>query len=158
MHFVDSITGRPNNYEIALKQIGEIIQYYSTSKLFPGFGFGAKVPPNTIVSHRFALNGKLEMPYCEGVEGLLYHYRQNITKVILYGPTNFSPIIEYTADIASKNTTSNNYFVLLIITDGVICDLEQTKRSIIRSSSLPMSIIISRCFLNYKKKLLIVIF
>lgn len=28
------------------------------------------------------------------------------------------------------------------LTDGTICDLEQTKRSIIRASSLPMSIII----------------
>ena len=51
-----------------------------------------------------------------------------IGKVILYGPTNFSPLIEYCSDIASKNTASNNYFILLIITDGVICDLEQTKR------------------------------
>ena len=35
-----------------------------------------------------------------------------------------------------------NYFVLLIITDGIITDLEETKRAIISASSLPMSIII----------------
>jgi hypothetical protein len=35
-----------------------------------------------------------------------------------------------------------NYFILLIITDGIICDMEDTKQSIIAASSLPMSIII----------------
>lgn len=114
--------------QIALRSIGDIIQYYNSTKQFPGFGFGAKVPPSTIVSHRFALNGCFEQPYCDGVSSLLYHYKQMIGKVILYGPTNFSPLIEYCSDIASKNTASNNYFILLIITDGVICDLEQTKR------------------------------
>ena len=47
--------------------------------------------------------------------------------MILYGPTNFSPIIEYTANIASKNTNSNNYFILLIITDGKVADFGESK-------------------------------
>lgn len=68
LHYLDTITGRPNSYEIAIKSLGEIIQYYNTSKLFPAFGFGAKVPPSQVVSHRFALNGVMEQPYCEGVE------------------------------------------------------------------------------------------
>ncbi|KAK4337237.1 hypothetical protein RND71_043542 [Anisodus tanguticus] len=142
LHFIDTITGRPNSYEIALRSIGEIIQYYNSTHQFPGFAFGAIVPPKTVVSHRFPLNGNMEQPYCEGVDQLIYWYRQCISKVILYGPTNFAPIIDYTADIASKNSNNKNYFVLLIITDGIICDMPQTIRSIIRSSSLPMSIII----------------
>jgi len=142
LHYIDQINGRPNSYEIALKSIGDIIQYYNSTKQYPGFGFGAKVAPHLPVSHRFALNGSMEQPYCDGVESLIHFYKQMIRQVILYGPTNFAPIIEYTADIASKNMHSNNYFILLIITDGVICDLENTKRSIIRASSLPMSIII----------------
>ena len=36
----------------------------------------------------------------------------------------------------------SNYFVLLIITDGVITDMPQTVQAIIYASSLPMSIII----------------
>ena len=35
-----------------------------------------------------------------------------------------------------------NYFVLLIITDGIITDMEDTKRSIVAAAGLPMSIII----------------
>ena len=35
-----------------------------------------------------------------------------------------------------------NYFVLLIITDGIINDIVETKRSIVQASGYPMSIII----------------
>ncbi|NWI63428.1 CPNE3 protein, partial [Todus mexicanus] len=34
------------------------------------------------------------------------------------------------------------YFILLIITDGVITDLDQTRTAIVNASKLPMSIII----------------
>ena len=35
-----------------------------------------------------------------------------------------------------------NYFVLLILTDGVISDIKETKAAIVHASALPMSIII----------------
>jgi len=35
-----------------------------------------------------------------------------------------------------------NYFVLLILTDGVITDMEQTREALVHASSLPMSVII----------------
>lgn len=37
---------------------------------------------------------------------------------------------------------SQQYFVLLIITDGVITDMDQTRSAIVNASRLPMSIII----------------
>ena len=38
--------------------------------------------------------------------------------------------------------SGDQYFVLLIITDGIITDLDQTKLSIVNACELPMSIII----------------
>ena len=35
-----------------------------------------------------------------------------------------------------------NYHILLILTDGVISDMDQTKAAIVEASALPMSIII----------------
>ena len=49
------------------------------------------------------------------------------------------PAIELVA-ILQQNAT--NYFVLLIITDGIITDMEETQRAIIAASHLPLSIII----------------
>jgi hypothetical protein len=40
------------------------------------------------------------------------------------------------------NGPEDKYFILLILTDGEIHDMEETKRSIVESSHLPLSIII----------------
>ncbi|RWS24915.1 copine-8-like isoform X1 [Leptotrombidium deliense] len=142
LHYIDRTSGRPNSYELALRSIGEIIQYYDNSGYFAGFGFGAKIPPNGEVSHEFALNGNPAHPYCNGVEDLVACYQRTLTSIKLYGPTNFAPVINNTARISSQYQTGTNYFVLLIITDGIISDMTQTMKAIISASALPMSIII----------------
>uniref|UniRef100_A0AAY5EH56 C2 domain-containing protein n=1 Tax=Electrophorus electricus TaxID=8005 RepID=A0AAY5EH56_ELEEL len=131
-----------NQYLNALWSVGLVVQDYDTDKLFPAFGFGAQVPPNFQVSHEFPLNFNPSSPYCEGVEGIVQAYRTALPQVRLYGPTNFSPIINHVARIAAQQPTAAQYFVLLIITDGEITDMDQTKQAIVNSSKLPMSIII----------------
>ena len=43
-----------NQYQTALSAVGSIVQEYDTDKLFPAFGFGAKLPDGR-VSFEFAL-------------------------------------------------------------------------------------------------------
>ncbi|XP_062842279.1 copine-1 isoform X2 [Trichomycterus rosablanca] len=134
-----------NQYLSALWSVGLVVQDYDVDKLFPAFGFGAQVPPDFKVSHEFALNFNTTSPYCQGVEGVVQAYRFALPQVRLYGPTNFSPIINHVSRIAStaaQQPTASQYFVLLIITDGEITDMDQTKQAIVNSSKLPMSIII----------------
>lgn len=142
LHFLDIFGGKPNPYEIALRAVGEIIQQYDSAGMFPAFGFGARIPPNGEVSHQFALNGNNSHPYCSSISEILTHYRNCLANVTLYGPTNFSSVIHNTAQIASKFQDGKHYFILLIITDGIISDLHQTKNAIIDASKLPISIII----------------
>ncbi|NXK88794.1 CPNE9 protein, partial [Formicarius rufipectus] len=129
-------------YALALKAVGEIIQDYDSDKLFPAYGFGAKVPPDGKISHQFPLNNNAENPSCAGIEGVLESYLQSLRTVQLYGPTNFAPVINQVAGTAAQVTDGSQYHVLLIITDGVISDMLQTKEAIVTASTLPMSIII----------------
>ncbi|XP_037616479.1 copine-8 isoform X1 [Sebastes umbrosus] len=131
-----------NAYAMALKAVGEIIQDYDSDKMFPALGFGAKLPPDGRISHEFALNGNPQNPYCTGIEGVMEAYYQSLKSVQLYGPTNFSPVINHVARYAASVKDGSQYFVLLIITDGVISDMAQTKESIVNAACLPMSIII----------------
>uniref|UniRef100_A0A670K7S5 Copine family member 9 n=1 Tax=Podarcis muralis TaxID=64176 RepID=A0A670K7S5_PODMU len=131
-----------SSYAMALKAVGEIIQDYDSDKLFPAYGFGAKVPPDGKVSHQFPLNHNPDNPSCEGIEGVLESYFHSLRTVQLYGPTNFAPVINQVARLAAQETDGSQYYVLLIITDGVISDMLQTKEAIVSASSLPMSIII----------------
>ncbi|XP_059185178.1 copine-1 isoform X2 [Centropristis striata] len=135
-----------NQYLSALWSVGNVVQDYDTDKLFPAFGFGAKLPPDfQAAHHQFALNFNPSNPYCQGITGIVEAYRMVLPQVRLSGPTNFSPIISHVASIASQaaqDNTAAQYFVLLILTDGEITDLDQTRDAIVRASRLPLSIII----------------
>uniref|UniRef100_A0A8C2TD91 Copine 5 n=1 Tax=Coturnix japonica TaxID=93934 RepID=A0A8C2TD91_COTJA len=129
-------------YALALKAVGEIIQDYDSDKMFPALGFGAKIPPDGRVSHEFPLNGDAANPSCSGIEGILEAYHRSLRSVQLYGPTNFAPVVNHVARSAAAVPDGSQYFVLLIITDGVISDMAQTKEAIVNAAKLPMSIII----------------
>ncbi|XP_063443514.1 copine-8-like isoform X2 [Mytilus trossulus] len=133
---------RPNSYQTALRSVGEIIKDYDSDKLFPVLGFGARLPPDGVVSHEFALNGNPNNPYCTGIEGVLEAYNKALHSIQLYGPTNFAPVINHVSRFAEAKTGGTDYFILLIVTDGIITDMPQTCEAIVHAASLPMSIII----------------
>nr|CAB3233432.1 copine-3 [Phallusia mammillata] len=143
LHYLES--ANLNEYAQAIKAVGCVVQDYDSDKLFPAFGFGAKIPPTNEISHEFALNFQPDNPYCAGVEGILEAYYNAVRTVKLYGPTNISPIINHVARFAEqsqKTESAENYFVLLIISDGVVTDMAETVQAIVHASDLPMSIII----------------
>uniref|UniRef100_A0A3Q3GVH5 Copine-3 n=1 Tax=Labrus bergylta TaxID=56723 RepID=A0A3Q3GVH5_9LABR len=138
LHYMSQDGG--NQYLSALWSVGHVVQDYDTDKLFPAFGFGAKLPPDfKAANHEFALNFNPTNPYCQGIQGIVEAYRMVLPQLRLSGPTNFSPIISHT-NAASVRT--RQYCVLLILTDGEITDLDQTRDAIVRASRLPLSIII----------------
>ncbi|XP_066183702.1 copine-2 isoform X2 [Sylvia atricapilla] len=97
------------------------------------------------VSHEFAINFNPRNPFCSGVEGIVQAYSACLPHIRFYGPTNFSPIINHVARFAAQATqqeTASQYFILLIITDGVISDMDETRHAVVQASKLPMSIII----------------
>lgn len=44
-----------NQYEIAIASVGDICQHYNSRRYFKGYGFGAKIPPETKVRYNFPL-------------------------------------------------------------------------------------------------------
>ncbi|XP_026227337.1 copine-4 isoform X1 [Anabas testudineus] len=136
---------QPNEYLKALVAVGEICQDYDSDKMFPAFGFGAQIPPDYKVSHDFAVNFNEENPECAGIQGVVEAYQACLPKLQLYGPTNIAPIIQKVAKTASQEVHTKEamqYFILLILTDGVITDMADTREAIVQASHLPMSIII----------------
>ncbi|GAB1300812.1 Copine-5 [Apodemus speciosus] len=137
-----------NAYALALTAVGEIIQHYDSDKMFPALGFGAKLPPDGRVSHEFPLNGNQENPSCCGIDGILEAYHSSLRTVQLYGPTLRARRHPRGQRNAAAVQDGSQYSVLLIITDGVISDMAQTKEAIVNfgetlgAAKLPMSIII----------------
>lgn len=142
LHYIDP-SGRPNAYQRAILEVGEVLQFYDSDKRFPAWGFGAR-PIDGPVSHCFNLNGSSN--YCEvdGIQGIMMAYTSALFNVSLAGPTLFGPVISSAAQIASQSLINGRqkYYVLLIITDGVITDLQETKDALVKASDLPLSIFI----------------
>jgi len=140
LHFVGG--AQPNQYETAIRAVGDIVEDYDSDKLFPVIGFGARMMDGR-TSHCFYVNGHDTNPYCTGMAGVLTAYKSCLQhRVHLYGPTNFAPTINHVASIARQFRDGSQYFILLIITDGIITDMHQTKSAIVEASTLPLSIII----------------
>ncbi|KAG5618807.1 hypothetical protein H5410_018631, partial [Solanum commersonii] len=142
LHYIDP-SGRPNAYQRAILDVGEVLQFYDSDKRFPAWGFGAR-PIDGPVSHCFNLNGSSTYCEVEGIQGIMMAYISALHNVSLAGPTLFGPVITSAAHIASQSLTNSErkYFVLLIITDGVITDLQETKDALVQAADLPLSILI----------------
>ncbi|XP_073341431.1 copine-4 [Pagrus major] len=143
LHYIHPF--QPNEYLKALVAVGEICQDYDSDKMFPAFGFGAQIPPDYKVSHDFAVNFNEDNPECAGIQGVVEAYQACLPKLQLYGPTNIAPIIQKVANSASQEVHTKEamqYFILLILTDGVITDMADTREAIVQASHLPMSVII----------------
>ncbi|CAJ2631557.1 unnamed protein product [Trifolium pratense] len=148
LHYID-VSGRLNSYQKAIMEVGEVIQFYDTDKMFPAWGFGGNIHKGT-VSHCFNLNGALGVNYganseVVGVEGIMDAYSKALRSVTLSGPTLFGPVINTAAQMAAESLSSYNstkYYVLLIITDGIVTDLQESINAVVNASDLPLSILI----------------
>ena len=139
----------PNDYEKAIESCGSIVAFYDYDKLFPVYGFGGRPifqnGRNNQVSHCFNINFKND-PEIEGINNIILAYRESLSKIELSGPTFFSFVIDRVIQEVKydlkHNRAENHYYILLIITDGCVNDMEQTRNKIVEASYLPMSIII----------------
>ncbi|XP_043815082.1 protein BONZAI 3 isoform X1 [Manihot esculenta] len=157
LHYIDP-SGRLNPYQRkktsfinelakiilqAIMEVGEVMQFYDSDRRFPAWGFGGRTSDGTI-SHCFNLNGSPSGSEVEGIEGIMAAYATGLHNVALAGPTLFGQVINTAAQVAGQSLSDNDkkYFVLLIITDGVLTDLQETKDALVKASDLPLSILI----------------
>eukprot|EP01117_Protostelium_nocturnum_P007696 TRINITY_DN2763_c0_g2_i1.p1 TRINITY_DN2763_c0_g2~~TRINITY_DN2763_c0_g2_i1.p1 ORF type:complete len:653 (-),score=196.44 TRINITY_DN2763_c0_g2_i1:37-1812(-) len=144
LHFNNPATG--NEYTRAIQAVGSILADYDSDRKFPCYGFGAQLPPHfREVNHCFALNGDIRNPEVHDIAGILNAYGNTINSVNLYGPTYFAPIIQTVSEIASHHSTQEDqrYYILLMLTDGEITDMQNTIDAIVNAAqSLPLSIVI----------------
>ena len=139
-----------NDYELAIKACCDVLAKYDADQLFPVYGFGG-IPayingrPNNKVSHCFNINFG-EDAEIHGVENILSAYRESLSKVELSGNTKFSFFLKKVISNINKDLkyrkSENHYYMLLILTDGVVNDLQDTIDLIVEASFLPLSIII----------------
>lgn len=130
-----------NQYSSCIRAVCEILCPYDTDQLFPIYGFGAKI--NGQIDHSFPLTFNPQYPCVKGLDGIMHAYHSALTKIEFSGPTLFAPIIRLASSMAHQNYLADRtYTILLIVTDGVINDLQDTTDAIVDAGTIPLSIII----------------
>jgi len=140
-----------NDYEKAIRSCGDILAYYDDDQLFPVFGFGFQFFRNTDNNfgkynyNNYPINCNVNDPNIHLIDNVLKEYRTFITKVKLWGPTYFAPMIKDLNNEVKENLRkgmSMSYNILMILTDGQIDDMQDTIDELVEASFLPISVII----------------
>jgi hypothetical protein len=143
LHYIDSSTY--NSYEMAIHSCGNIVAYYDYDQLFPVFGFGGKFCNDNNASHCYPINMNPNDPNIQGIDGILQAYRNILSQTKLYGPTFFHYLINQVISMVKEDVIAENkmnYTILMILTDGIIDDMDDTIDSLVEASFLPISVII----------------
>jgi hypothetical protein len=132
----------PNQYESCIWAVGGVVCPYDSDQLFPVYGFGGRINGGP-VNHCFPLTFNPQDPNVNGLNNIVGCYRNSLMHVQLYGPTCFAPIIRASTDVARVSfQQSKTYTILMILTDGIINDVENTIDAIVDATDAPLSIII----------------
>ena len=82
LHYMDPHA--PNQYQLAIASIAQILMSYDSNKRIPAFGFGANTKfggQQMPVSHCFPLSGDPQRVEACGVEQLLEMYKKALTNL-----------------------------------------------------------------------------
>jgi hypothetical protein len=146
LHYTDG--RKPSPYAQALETVGHTVApYLSGGSSLEAYGYGGVPAGANATSFDFPLHPNGTNGTVNGVDGLIDAYNQARTVVRLGEPTNLMPVIARA--MASScypqmpSQPDQHYTILLILTDGLITDLEACILKIIDASKAhPLSIVI----------------
>eukprot|EP01029_Cantina_marsupialis_P003194 TRINITY_DN1303_c0_g3_i2.p1 TRINITY_DN1303_c0_g3~~TRINITY_DN1303_c0_g3_i2.p1 ORF type:complete len:576 (+),score=188.39 TRINITY_DN1303_c0_g3_i2:43-1770(+) len=141
LHYIST---NMNEYQCALSAVGQILMNYDSDQMIPMYQFGG-VPPGLGTQHCYPINLNPAAPEVCGVQGMLECYQQGIQTIGLSGPTYFSHILRTVIERTKMEGCMQDvqkYQLLLILTDGVINDMQQTIANLVEMSAMPISVVI----------------
>ena len=130
-----------NDYELAIRACGTIVAYYDYNQLFPVYGFGALIKGQNNVNMCFNINFK-NKPEIYTIDNVINEYHNCFNNIVLAGPTEFCPLVKKVNETIIKENNPLKYHILMILTDGIIVDQQQTIDALVEGSFLPLSVII----------------
>jgi Copine len=130
-----------NDYEETITVIGAALEKYNETNEYTVWGFGAKF--GGVVRHIFQCGPSATV---KGVDGILSAYQSVFASdLIMSGPTVFTQVMQTAAAKAKRNhdTIRQNprYTVLLVITDGIMDNFDETVERLNVYSAMPLSVI-----------------
>ncbi|TYZ63912.1 hypothetical protein PybrP1_012159 [[Pythium] brassicae (nom. inval.)] len=132
LHDIDPNGVFMNPYQSVISVIGRVLEAFDDDNIIPAYGFG-DISTKDIGCFPFRAN-----PGCRGFAEVLQRYTEITPTLKLSGPTNFAPVIKEAIRTVERET---GYHILVIVADGQVTNVEQTRQAIVEASNWPISII-----------------
>lgn len=78
LHFVGPY---PNQYETAIKNVGQVLEPYDADRSFAVYGFGGIPRGQTVTNHCFPINGNYNQPKIFGIENVTKMYHDTLPSI-----------------------------------------------------------------------------
>ena len=135
-----------NEFENAIYLCSNILGYYDYDQKYPAYGFGAWFDDDvTRIGFPSFFNLNLaSYPEIEKIENVLKAYRNLIKghNFLISSKVFFAPLIRKIMKNINQKNNVFEYNILLILSTGVINDLQQTIDVLVEASLLPLSVVI----------------
>lgn len=137
------IPNKMNEYQECILSVGSIFSKFLFDSKFPVLGFGCEVIGNNQFGQCFPLTFDLDNKCVNSLDEIISAYKDCSNKIKRSKESKFSPVIYEGRNIAnSQSANSRIYSVLVILTEGNICDMKDTINAISEASKSPLSIVI----------------
>ena len=135
-----------NEFENAIYLCSNILGYYDYDQKYPAYGFGAWFDDDvTRIGFPSFFNLNLaSYPEIEKIENVLKAYRNLIKghNFLISSKVFFAPLIRKIMKNINQKNNVFEYNILLILSTGVIDDLQETIDVLVEACLLPLSIVI----------------
>ena len=134
----------PNIYIHILKLIDSLLHCFYEKML--GFGYGARlIPKKSETSNCFAINGDAFDPWIASVKDMITAYREILRYLEIILPVNLSGIFKLAGELGRRELAQHsfkNYYVLYVLTAGVLDDPDEALNEAVKMIDLPLSIVL----------------
>jgi hypothetical protein len=139
LHYRTADPAFNNAFDYAIRAVGDVLVPYNADEAHPVLGFGARVDGE--YKYCFALS---ENPAdVKTVDDILGVYHEALENVELAAPSNCAQVVRWAHEWAETQRENGKlYTVLVIITDGIVSDLEDMIAAIVDAREQPLSIVI----------------
>ncbi|XP_052811957.1 copine-8-like [Mya arenaria] len=130
-------------YMEVIEALGGVICRYCTEEKIGMLGFGAKMKKSSVINHCFPLSNDWNRLHEYGIEKAISRYKKAVKHIRMSGPTRLKPVISFAESLAVREPAQDNqvYHVLLVITDGILNDIDDVLERLNSISHLPLTVV-----------------